>query len=106
MQRGLGMDRDVVGAGLGEGLDHRIHRGDHQVHIDRRGNTVTAQGLAELRAHGQVGHIVIIHDIDMDDIGTGGQHLLGLLSQPGEIGRQNRRSNPEIFHTRTPLLID
>ncbi|MNO72664.1 hypothetical protein D3C76_636180 [compost metagenome] len=102
----LGMNRNVIGACLGEGLDHAVHRRHHQVHIDRRGNTVAAQGLAELRAHGQVGHIVIIHDIDMDDIGTGGQHLLGLLSQPGEIGRQNRRSNPEIFHTRTPLLID
>ncbi|MNH24497.1 hypothetical protein D3C79_844310 [compost metagenome] len=100
------MDRDIVGAGLGEGLDHRVHRGDHQVHIDRRGNPVAAQCLAELRPHGQVGHIVVIHHIDMDDIGTGGQYLLGFSAKAGKIGCQNRRCNPELFHGCTPLLID
>ncbi|MNZ93517.1 hypothetical protein D3C78_1125880 [compost metagenome] len=106
MQGCLGMNRNVIGACLGEGLDHAVHRRHHQVHIDRRGNTVAAQGLAELRAHGQVGHIVVIHDIDMDDIGSRSQHLLGFFTQAGKIGGQYRRCNPELFHVRTPLLVD
>ncbi|MNH16599.1 hypothetical protein D3C79_762450 [compost metagenome] len=102
----LRMNRNVISARLGKCLDHAVYGCDHQVHINRRGNSVAAQGLAELRAHGQVGHIVVIHDIDMDDIGSRSQHLLGFFTQAGKIGGQYRRCNPELFHVRTPLLVD
>ena len=35
VRRGVGVEADVVGAGLGEGLRQRVHRLHHQVHVDR-----------------------------------------------------------------------
>ena len=36
MRSGLGMQQDVVRAGLGEGSDEGIDRGDHQMHVERQ----------------------------------------------------------------------
>jgi hypothetical protein len=37
MGRGVGVEADVVGAGLGKGGGQRVDRLDHQVHVDRHG---------------------------------------------------------------------
>jgi hypothetical protein len=33
---------------------------------------------------------VVIHDIEMDDIGAGSQYIVDFLAQPGEVGGQDR----------------
>jgi hypothetical protein len=48
-----------------------------------------AQGLAHQGADGQVGHIVVVHDIEMDDVGASGQHIIDFLAQLGEVGGQD-----------------
>ena len=79
------MEGDVAGAGLGKIPDQAIHRADHQVHVDIRGHAMFAQCLTHHRTNGQIGHVVIIHHIEMHDVRTRGEHRIHLLSQTGKI---------------------
>ena len=88
------MKADEVGAGRGEGGGQRVHRLHHQMHVEHRHAAVApdAVRLQRLRHHrpdGQVRHVVIVHDVEMDPVGASGQHLPDFLTQAGEIGGQN-----------------
>jgi hypothetical protein len=56
------------------------------VDIDGGRDAVVTQRLADHRADGQVGYIVIVHDIEMHPFRTGVEHCLGVFTQAGEIG--------------------
>mgnify|MGYP002139184355 CR=1 FL=1 len=58
----------------------------------------TAQRLADHRADGQVGHVVVVHHVEVDDVGAGGEDLVDFLTQAGEIGGEDRRSDGEGLH--------
>ncbi len=94
------MERHVAGAGIDEIADQAIHRLDHQVAVDRRGDAVLAQRLAHHRPHRQVGHVMVVHDIEMDDVGPRRQHVLDLLPQTGEVGGENGGCDLEVVHER------
>ncbi len=91
------MEGDVAGTGLGEVTDHAVDRRDHQVGIDLGADAVITQRLAHHRPDGQVGHVMIVHHVEVDDIGPGGQHILDLLPQAGEVSGQDRRGNLEVI---------
>ena len=38
--------------------------------------------------HRQVGHIMIVHDVEMNPVGAGRHHLGGFLAEAGEVGGQ------------------
>jgi hypothetical protein len=61
------------------------------VHIDRRLDAALAQRFAHQRADGQVRHVVVVHHVEVDHVGTGREHGLDFLAQTGEIGRQDGR---------------
>src|SRR5690606_11072082 len=50
--------------------------------------------------YGEVGDIVVVHYIEMDDIGTCLQHPVDLLTQASEIGGQDGGGNSVIRHDR------
>ena len=52
----------------------------HQVHVDRRLDAVLAQRLAHQRADGEVRHVVVVHHVEVDEVGAGGEH--GSTSSP------------------------
>ncbi|KAG1388354.1 hypothetical protein G6F58_013510 [Rhizopus delemar] len=83
------MEADVGGTGLGEIRNDAVHRLDHQVHVDRRGHAVLAQGLADHRADGQVGDIVVVHHVHVDPVRAGGDDVADFLAQAGEVSRQD-----------------
>ena len=56
------------------------------------------QGLAHHRPDGEIGHVVIVHDIEMDEIGAGMQHGIDFLAQAGEVGGQDGGGDPAGFH--------
>src|SRR5690606_17129870 len=87
MARGLGMKGDDVGAGLGELRNEGVHRLYHQVYVDGGGGVGT-QGLAHHRPHGEVGHIVVVHDVQVYPVGPGGDDVAHLFAQAGEVGGQ------------------
>ena len=91
MLAGFRVKADPAGAGLGKLTNQRINRRTHQVHINGGRDAVVAQGLTNRRAKRQVGHVVIVHDIEMHDVGAGIEHGLNILTQTGEVGGENRR---------------
>jgi hypothetical protein len=48
---------------------------------------------------------VVVHDVEVDDVGASGQDIVDFLTQTGEIGGQNRRSNGEGLHD-APFLSE
>ena len=98
MRRGVRVEGDDVGTGLAEGLGQRVDRLHHQMHVDRRRGSIRFHGvllqrLADHRAEGQVGHVMVVHHVEVDPVGAGGQHVLDFLAQAGEVGRQDRRGD-------------
>ena len=73
------------------GLDQAIHRRHHQVHIDGRSNAMVAQRLTHHRADGQVRHIVVVHDVEMDDIGACIEDINTLRPQVREVRGEDGR---------------
>src|SRR5690606_38372425 len=65
---GLGVKRDNAGASLGEVHDELVYGRCHQVHVNGRLDAVVAQCLAYHRSDGEVGHIVIVHDVKVNDV--------------------------------------
>ena len=94
MRAGLGMHRDVIAAGLGEGLEIGIARRDHQMRVeDLLG--VRAHRLDDVGAEGNVGDEMPVHHVEMDPVGAGGIDGADLFAQSGEIRRQDRRRDDE-----------
>ena len=83
------MHGDDVAARIGEGRQERIARLDHQVAIEDLVGAV-AHRLDDRRSEGNVGHIVPVHHVEMDPVGTGFDHGLDFVAEAGEIGRQHR----------------
>jgi len=87
---GLLMDRNPIRAGIGESGNVRVTIFDHQVAV--KGNIHSlAQGRNYRRPDGDVGHKVTVHHIHMEQGGATSHRSVGILSQAGEIGRQNGR---------------
>ena len=88
------MERDPGGAGLREVRNDAIDRLHHQVHVDRRGDAVLAQRLAHQRADGEIRHVVIVHHVEVDQVGAGSEHRLHFLAEAREVGGEDGRSDP------------
>src|SRR5699024_8782342 len=89
MPRRLRVQADDAGAGPGEIRNQAIDRLEHQVHVDGRGDAVIAQRLADHRADRQVGHVVVVHDVEVHPVGAGFDNVFDFLAQAGEIGGKN-----------------
>lgn len=76
-------------AGLGEIGNETIDRLNPEMDIDVDGNAMVTQGGAHHRPDRQVRHIVIIHDVEVNDIRTCGQDVIHFFAQPRKVGRQN-----------------
>ena len=59
------------------------------MHVNRRGDAVITQRLANRRAKAEVGDEVVVHHVKVDDIRPGGKHGGDILAQAGEIGGQD-----------------
>ena len=76
VRRGLEVDRDPVGARVGEGGDVALGPLDHEVDVDVAAGVGIWSASAETtgRAHAQRGHEVAVHDVDVDRPCAGLQH--------------------------------
>ncbi len=83
---GFRVDGDDVGAGVGEGGDIGVGRGNHQVYIEGLFGQ-RAERLDEPRAERDVGHEVAVHDVDVDAVGAGPVDGADFLAQPGKVRR-------------------
>ena len=90
MRAGLGMNRDVIAAGLGERLQIRIAWRNHQMRVEYLFR-MRAHRLDDVGAVGNVGDEMPVHHIEVDPVGAGRIDGAYFLAQSGEIGSQNRR---------------
>ena len=88
------MKGDEVGAGLGEIEGQAIDRLDHEMDVDRDRDMRSDRGT-DHRTDGQVGHVMVVHHVEMDEIGTRFLHGTDLLAKSGKVGRQNTGRNSE-----------
>ena len=51
------------------------------------------QSLTHHGAESEVGDIVVVHDIEVNPVGTGGDNIFHLVAQTGEIGGQDGGSD-------------
>ena len=86
MAAGFGVESDDVGTGLGKRLNQIIHRLHHQMHIHRH-RGIRLERRTHHRAESEVGHIMIIHHIKMNQVGARFHHPAHFLAQAGKIGR-------------------
>ena len=68
------------------------------MHVDGRLDAVAAQRLADQRTDGEIGHVVVVHHVEVDDVRTRLQHRPYLLAQAGEIGREYGGRNQRLAH--------
>jgi hypothetical protein len=89
-------------AGFGKPADQDIGRLDHQMRVDADIDAfaveVSSERLADWRPDRQIRHVVIVHDVEVDQVGAGLDDGTHLFAETGEIGGQNRRRNPVGVH--------
>jgi hypothetical protein len=49
---------------------------------------------------------MVVHDVEMHDVGARGEHVIDFLAEPGEVGGENARGNPEVFGHGELLMVD
>lgn len=87
--------RNDVGTGLSKRFDETVHGFHHEMHVHRELGVGT-QGLQYERPHGEVGDIVIVHDVIVKPLGAGrfdGFHFVG---KKCKVGGQERRRNVDL----------
>ena len=77
----------------------QLTRRNHQVNINGGGHTVVTEGLADHGTNGQVGDIVVVHDVKVNNVGTGLQHVVDLSTKLGKVSRKDGRSNEVVLVT-------
>ena len=85
------MKADVVGARVGKRGSQGVHGLDHQVHINGHRHAgsrfgMRLEGLADHGAKGEVGYVMVVHHVEVNPVGTGGNDAAHFFAQAGEIG--------------------
>ena len=98
--RGIGVKADVVRPRVGKRSGQSVHRLNHQVHVNRHGRTrrrfgVRLQGLADHGAKRQVGHVMVVHHVEMDPVGASGNDIAHFFAQAGKVGREDGGGDSE-----------
>ena len=70
----------------------------HQMHVDRRSYFVISQRLADHWSDRKVRHVVIVHDIEMNDIRARIQDCVDLFTESSKVGGQDGGSDQIVFH--------
>ena len=87
-----GWNEMMLAPGLGEIRDDAIDGLHHQVHIDRCCRHAPHR-LTDHRSDGEVGHVVVVHHVEVDDVRAGREDVRDLLSKTREIGREDAGSD-------------
>lgn len=58
---------------------------------------MVAEGLADHGSNGQVGDIVVVHDVKVNNVGTSLQHVVNFFAEFGKVSRKDGRSNEVVL---------
>ena len=82
-----------VGTGICKGGSQCIDRLHHEVHIDGHifaigSFSMRLEGLTNHGAEGQVGHVMVVHHVEVNPVCAGGNDIANFFAQTGKVGRQ------------------
>ena len=83
---------DVARTGFREIRHESVDGLHHEMNVDRRLDTVIPERLANHGANREIRDEMIVHDIEMHDVGTGIQHGADIVAEACEVGGKYRRS--------------
>ena len=81
---GFGVESDVRGTCINEVTDGSINGGNHQVNVNWGGNTVITKSLADHRSDGQVGYVVVVHNVKVNNVGSSLKDIVDFLTKAAE----------------------
>jgi hypothetical protein len=90
------VDDHFIRPGFGKGFKQDFRPGTHEVNVEKQFGE-RADGFDHLRAEGNVGHEVTIHDVEMQPIGTGSLRASGPVTEAGVV-RGEQRWSYNYFH--------
>ena len=88
MFRRFRMNGADISTGLDKNRNQTIHGLDHQMDVDRRRCQRTDR-RANQWTDGHVRHVMIVHHVEMNPVGTGGDDIGDFGTKTGEISREN-----------------
>jgi hypothetical protein len=95
------MHQKRIGPGLREFVDKEIGIRNHQVCLQRQARH-SPQRPDDRCTHGNIGHEMSVHHVNVDTVGACALSLGYLLAQAGEIGREDRGRQ---FHRVFPIGV-
>jgi hypothetical protein len=95
MHPGFHRHGDAVDTGAGEGLQIGINRADHQMRVEALA-AVAADRPHQFGAEGDVGDEMPVHHIEMDPVRPGRVGGAHLLTEAGEVGREDGRGDQHV----------
>ena len=87
MVRGFWVECNVGSTRFGEHFDHIVYGFNHEMDVDFGSDIVFSEGLADEGADGEIGDIVVVHNIEVDDICTCIKDRTDFITQAGKVGR-------------------
>lgn len=94
----FGVHAQEIGAGIQKITDEAIHGLDHEMNVHRAIDARGTQRFEHQRTDGEVGHVMVVHYVKMNDIRARGQHRFDLGAETREIRCEDGRCNPG-FHS-------
>ena len=83
------MEGDEGGSGVSKVSDNPVDGRDHEVAIDGCGNAVVSQSLAHHGPDSEVGYVVVVHDVKVHGVCSGGEYVVDLFSEFGKVGGED-----------------
>ncbi len=77
--------------------DDAIDRLHHEMDVDRD-RRVRLDRRADERPHREVRNVMVVHHVEVQQVGAGGDHRAHLVAEAREIRGQERRRNQEFGH--------
>ena len=90
MRRRLGVNRQIVRAGLREAVEVALGLDDHEMHIERELRQLPDR-LDYLGAKGEVRDEPAIHHVDVNPVGAAGLEARDVVREMPEVGAEDRR---------------
>ena len=105
MNKGIAMRLSALGAAclLSFGV---VTAQETRVATAPESRAALAQGFAYHGPDSQVGHMMIVHHIEVHDIGAGGENVIDFLAQAGKIGGQDGWGNQVRVHDGSLTTVD
>ena len=91
------VEADQLCAGGCEGFGVALGFVEHEVHVEEKTGDLAAEFGDHLRAEGEVGHKVPVHDVEMQPGRPSSRYLRGAFGEAGVLAGEKRRSEDGVM---------